>query len=98
MLLSTKLVTALSFSALKLPVAKISMAVGLGAAAWGTADMAQRPSVGGDELVAQHQVATTQKSAQDTRLHNEVQYIGDQFLEAQQRLQHQADEQMVQAF
>lgn len=79
MLLSAKLFTALKFSALNFPVVKTAFTVGIGALAWGATDIAQRPSVGGGGLVAQPQAVTTGKSAQDTQLHDEVQYFSDKF-------------------
>lgn len=98
MLLSAKLVTALKFSMLKLPVLKTALAIGLGTLAWGAADMAQRPSVGSAAPVELRQAATHEESLQHTRLHDEVQYIGDKFLEEQKRLHHQPDATLIQAF
>ena len=100
MLLSAKLATALKFSALKLPVVETALAAGLGLAAlaWSAADMSLRPSVSGAAPVELRQAATKEESAQNTRLHDEVQYIGDKFLDEQQRLHLQPVATLVQAF
>lgn len=98
MLLSTKLSAALKFSAFKLPIVKTAMAAGLGALTWGSAEMVQRPSIGGADYVAQSQAATTQQSPQLARLYDEIQYIGDKFLQEEQQLSRKSDDAVVQAF
>lgn len=98
MLLSAKLVTALNFTVLKVPVAKAALAVSLGALAWGMNGEAQRSSVGSVDLSAPHQTETAEELAQHIRLHDEVQYIGDKYLEDEKRLQQRPGEAVVQAF
>lgn len=98
MLLSAKLFTVLKFSMLKLPVVKTALAVGLGALAWGTANLEQRPSFGSANPVELRQAVTPEESSQHTRLHDEVQYIGDKFSKELQRLHLQSSAALVQAF
>ena len=101
MLISAKLFAVLKFSALKLSFVKTTVAIGLSALAWGTADLAHIPS-SGVAAGAHHQSTTVEKSAQrmhmHMHMHEEVQYIGDKFSEEQQELHHQASATLVQAF
>jgi hypothetical protein len=98
MLLPSKLLTTLKFSALKLPVLKTAIAVGVAGLAWGTAEVLPIPSLHSGDLSAQQSLAANEKSAHEMQLHDALQYIGEKFSEEQQRLQHQPSAEVVQTF